>query len=172
MSHSDDKASDDDNDWYASHSDDEASNRPDAPPPSAAPARAATALAGAAAAAMSRMLSLVALTEAPNALQGSPGIMKLLEAHIFRFSDFLTNSELDLQKLVKVRSMLAKRVDSTAESYKLATSARGYTLSGAAFLVTGLNNINCRCCTHSAWEQVCAVPRSPICEWMILKMCT
>ena len=60
---------------------------------------------------------------------------------MFKFSDFLTNGEFDPQKLARVRRVLAKRVDSTAESYKLAAKAKGYTPSGAAFPIEGLNNI-------------------------------
>ena len=58
-----------------------------------------------------------------------------------KFDDFLTDGSLDVRKLAKVRRVLAKRVDSTAESYKLAASARGYAPSGAAFPIEGLNNI-------------------------------
>ena len=67
--------------------------------------------------------------------------MKLIEARIFKFNDFLTDGSLDIRKLNKVRRVLAKRVDSTAESYKLAASARGYAPSGVAFPIEGLNNI-------------------------------
>ena len=84
---------------------------------------------------------MVAKAEAARLLRDSPGILKLLSARVFKFSDFLTNGEFDPQKLAKVRSVLAKRVDSSAESYRLAASARGYTPSGAAFPVTGVNNI-------------------------------
>ena len=96
---------------------------------------------GAGAVAVTRQLDLEARAEAANALRNTPGIMKLIEARIFKFDDFLTDGSLDVRKLAKVRRVLAKRVDSTAESYKLAASARGYTPSGAAFPIEGLNNI-------------------------------
>ena len=108
----------------------------DAPAPAPAPAQA-----GSGAVAVSRQLDLEARAEAANALRRTPGIMKLIEARIFKFDDFLTNGSLDPQKLAKVRRVLAKRVDSSAESYKLAASARGYAPSGAAFPIEGLNNI-------------------------------
>lgn len=88
-----------------------------------------------------QQLDVVAKAEAARLLRDSPGILKLLASRVFKFSDFLTNGEFDPQKLAKVRSVLAKRVDSTAESYKLAASAKGYTPSGAAFPIEGLNNI-------------------------------
>ena len=67
--------------------------------------------------------------------------MKLIEARIFKFDDFLTNGNLDARKLQTVSRVLAKRVDSTAESYALAARAKGYAPSGAAYPVDGLNNI-------------------------------
>ena len=88
-----------------------------------------------------KQLDVVAKAEAARLLRESPGILKLLASRVFKFSDFLTNGEFDPQKLARVRRVLAKRVDSTAESYKLAASAKGYTPSGAAFPITGLNNI-------------------------------
>ena len=96
---------------------------------------------GAGAVAVTRQLDLEARAEAANALRNTPGIMKLIEARVFKFDDFLTNGNLDPQKLAKVRRVLAKRVDSSAESYKLAAKAKGYAPSGAAFPVEGLNNI-------------------------------
>jgi hypothetical protein len=112
------------------------------PVPAPAPAPAPTAAqAGSGAVAVTRQLDLVARAEAADALRRTPGIMKLIEARIFKFDDFLTNGSLDPRKLDKVRRVLAKRVDSTAESYKLAASARGYAPSGAAFPIEGLNNI-------------------------------
>ena len=48
--------------------------------------------------------------------------MKLIEARIFKFDDFLTDGSLDMRKLTKVRRVLAKRVDSTAESYMMASA--------------------------------------------------
>jgi hypothetical protein len=104
--------------------------------PAPAPAQA-----GSGAVAVSRQLDVEARAEAAEALRRAPGIMKLIETRIFKFSDFLTNGSLDPRKLNKVRRVLAKRVDSTAESYKLAASARGYAPSGAAFPIEGLNNI-------------------------------
>jgi tellurite resistance protein len=88
-----------------------------------------------------KQLDVVAKAEAARLLRDSPGILKLLSSRVFKFSDFLTDGEFDPQKLAKVRRVLAKRVDSTAESYKLAASAKGYTPSGAAFPIEGLNNI-------------------------------
>ena len=43
-----------------------------------------------------------------NALRRTPGIMKLIEARIFKFDDFLTDGSLDMRKLPKVRRVLAK----------------------------------------------------------------
>ena len=108
--------------------------------PAPAPAPEA-AQAGSGAVAVSRQLDVEARAEAAEVLRRAPGIMKLIEARIFTFGDFLTDGSLDPRKLAKVRRVLAKRVDSSAESYKLAASARGYTPSGAAFPVEGLNNI-------------------------------
>jgi len=96
---------------------------------------------GAAAASTTRKLDLVARAEAADALRRTPGIMKLIEARIFKFDDFLTDGSLDATKLAKVRRVLARRVDDTAESYALAASARGYAPSGAAYPIEGLNNI-------------------------------
>jgi hypothetical protein len=53
----------------------------------------------------------------------------------------LTDGSLDATKLAKVRRVLARRVDDTAESHALAASARGYAPSGAAYPIEGLNNI-------------------------------
>jgi hypothetical protein len=128
-------------------SDDDFADMPTTPPaardlaalldgPAPAPAQSGTG-----AVAVTRQLDLEARAEAANALRNTPGIMKLIEARVFKFDDFLTNGNLDPQKLAKVRRVLAKRVDSTAESYKLAASARGYAPSGAAFPIEGLNNI-------------------------------
>eukprot|EP01043_Picozoa_sp_COSAG02_P065714 COSAG02_NODE_10000_length_2054_cov_2.076726_3_plen_441_part_01 len=72
-----------------------------------------------------KQLDIVAKAEAARLLRDSPGILKLLSSRVFKFSDFLTDGEFDPQKLAKVRRVLAKRVDSTAESYKLAASAKG-----------------------------------------------
>jgi tellurite resistance protein len=88
-----------------------------------------------------KQLDIVAKAEAARLLRDSPGILKLLSSRVFKFSDFLTDGEFDPRKLAKVRRVLSKRVDSTAESYKLAASAKGYTPSGAAFPIEGLNNI-------------------------------
>jgi hypothetical protein len=106
----------------------------DAPPSADAPP-------GAAATSTTRKLDLVARAEAADALRRTPGIMKLIEARIFKFDDFLTDGSLDATKLAKVRRVLARRVDDTAESYALAASARGYAPSGAAYPIEGLNNI-------------------------------
>ena len=88
-----------------------------------------------------KQLDVVAKAEAARLLRDSPGILKLLSSRVFKFSDFLSDGEFDPRKLAKVRRVLAKRVDSTAASYKLAASAKGYTPSGAAFPIEGLNNI-------------------------------
>jgi hypothetical protein len=106
----------------------------DAPPSADAPP-------GAAAASTTRKLDLVARAEAADALRRTPGIMKLIEARAFNFDDFLTDGSLDAQKLAKVRRSIASRIDSTEESYALAAKAKGYTPSGAAFPITGVNNI-------------------------------
>ena len=106
----------------------------DAPPSADAPP-------GSAATSTTRKLDLVARAEAVSALRRTPGIMKLIEARIFKFDDFLTDGSLDATKLAKVRRVLARRVDGTAESYALAASARGYAPSGAAYPIEGLNNI-------------------------------
>ena len=60
---------------------------------------------------------------------------------MFQFDDFLTDGSLDIQKLAKVRRSIASRIESTAESYALAARAKGYTPSGAAFPIKGVNNI-------------------------------
>ena len=106
----------------------------DAPPSADAPP-------GTAAASTTRKLDLVARAEAADALRRTPGIMKLIEARAFSFDDFLTDGSLDAQKLAKVRRSIASRIESTEESYALAARAKGYTPSGAAFPVTGVNNI-------------------------------
>ena len=106
----------------------------DAPPSADAPP-------GTAAASTTRKLDLVARAEAADALRRTPGIMKLIEARAFNFDDFLTDGSLDAQKLAKVRRSIASRIDSTEESYALAAKAKGYTPSGAAFPITGVNNI-------------------------------
>ena len=93
---------------------------------------------GAAATSTTRKLDLVARAEAADALRRTPGIMKLIEARIFKFDDFLTDGSLDATKLADVRRVLARRVDDTAESYALAASARGYAPSGAAYPIEGL----------------------------------
>jgi hypothetical protein len=117
--------------------------QPSASEPTPAPAPApAAARPGSGAIAVTRQLDLEARAEAANALRNTPGIMKLIEARIFKFDDFLTNGSLDMRKLAKVRRVLAKRVDSTAESYALAARAKGYAPSGAAFPVTGLRPTN------------------------------
>eukprot|EP01046_Picozoa_sp_COSAG06_P066985 COSAG06_NODE_17149_length_958_cov_1.919674_2_plen_91_part_00 len=67
--------------------------------------------------------------------------MKLIEARIFKFDDFLTDGSLDMAKLIAVRDDMLERVESTEESYALAAKAKGYTPSGAAFPITGVNNI-------------------------------
>ena len=46
-----------------------------------------------------------------------------------------------MTKLAKVRRSIVSRIESTEESYALAARAKGYTPSGAAFPVTGVNNI-------------------------------
>ena len=66
---------------------------------------------------------------------------RLLLLRVFQFDDFLTNGSLDTQKLAKVRRSLTERIETTAESYALAARAKGYTPSGAAFPIKGLNNI-------------------------------
>ena len=132
--------SDDDANAETTDDDDPSTDEENEPAPAPAPAPQA-AQAGSGAVAVSRQLDVEARAEAAEVLRRAPGIMKLIEARIFKFDDFLTNGNLDPQKLAKVRRVLAKRVDSSAESYKLAASARGYTPSGAAFPVEGLNNI-------------------------------
>ena len=106
----------------------------DAPPSADAPP-------GAAATSTTRKLDLVARAEAADALRRTPGIMKLIEARAFSFDDFLTDGSLDVTKLAKVRRSIVSRIESTEESYALAARAKGYTPSGAAFPVTGVNNI-------------------------------
>lgn len=128
---------DDESDTGESSGDDDPAPVP-APTPAPAPVAAQP---GAAAVAVTRQLDLVARAEAADALRRTPGIMKLIEARIFKFDDFLTNGSLDPRKLDRVWRVLAKRVDSTAESYKLAASARGYAPSGVAFPIEGINNI-------------------------------
>ena len=120
--------------------DDPSTDEENEPVPAPAPAPEA-AQAGSGAVAVSRQLDVEARAEAAEALRRAPGIMKLIEARVFKFDDFLTNGNLDPQKLAKVRRVLAKRVDSSAESYKLAAKAKGYAPSGAAFPIEGLNNI-------------------------------
>ena len=46
---------------------------------------------------------------APNALRDTPGIMKLIEARIFKFDDFLTDGQLDVRKLAKDRVLQGKQ---------------------------------------------------------------
>jgi hypothetical protein len=106
----------------------------DAPPSADAPP-------GTAAASTTRKLDLVARAEAADALRRTPGIMKLIEARAFNFDDFLTDGSLDVQKLANVRRSIVSRIESTEESYALAAKAKGYTPSGAAFPITGVNNI-------------------------------
>jgi hypothetical protein len=48
-----------------------------------------------------KQLDVVAKAEAARLLRDSPGILKLLSARVFKFSDFLTNGEFDLRKLAK-----------------------------------------------------------------------
>ena len=132
--------SDDDANAETTDDDDPSTDEENEPVPAPAPAPQA-AQAGSGAVAVSRQLDVEARAEAAEVLRRAPGIMKLIEARIFKFDDFLTNGNLDPQKLAKVRRVLAKRVDSSAESYKLAASARGYAPSGAAFPIEGLNNI-------------------------------
>ena len=131
---------DDDANAETTDDDDPSTDEDNEPVPAPAPAPA-PAQAGSGAVAVSRQLDVEARAEAAEVLRRAPGIMKLIEARIFKFDDFLTNGNLDPQKLAKVRRVLAKRVDSSAESYKLAASARGYAPSGAAFPIEGLNNI-------------------------------
>ena len=131
---------DDDANAETTDDDDPSTDEENEPVPAPAPAPA-PAQAGSGAVAVSRQLDVEARAEAAEVLRRAPGIMKLIEARIFKFDDFLTNGNLDPQKLAKVRRVLAKRVDSSAESYKLAASARGYAPSGAAFPIEGLNNI-------------------------------
>jgi hypothetical protein len=127
---------DDGSDSSAETTDDDDASGGEENEPAPAPAQA-----GSGAVAVSRQLDVEARAEAAEALRRAPGIMKLIEARVFKFDDFLTNGSLDPRKLAKVRRVLAKRVDSTAESYKLAASARGYAPSGAAFPIEGINNI-------------------------------
>eukprot|EP01043_Picozoa_sp_COSAG02_P060407 COSAG02_NODE_7887_length_2808_cov_2.029575_4_plen_441_part_01 len=124
---------DDGSDSSAETTDDDDPSTDEENEPAPAPAQA-----GSGAVAVSRQLDVEARAEAAEALRRAPGIMKLIETRIFKFNDFLTNGSLDPRKLNKVRRVLAKRVDSTAESYKLAASARGYDPSGAAFPIEGI----------------------------------
>ena len=59
----------------------------------------------------------------------------------YKFSDFITDGALDMDKLTAVRNDMLERVESTEESYALAVKAKGYTSSGAAFPIEGVNNI-------------------------------
>ena len=72
----------------------EALNQPGGQPPVSAPVQT-----GAVATAVTRQLDLEARAEAAEALRRAPGIMKLIEARIFKFDDFLTNGELNARKL-------------------------------------------------------------------------
>ena len=74
-------------------------------------------------------------------LRRSPGLIKLIQAGEYKFSDFVTNGALDMAKLTAVRNDIRDRIESTEESYTLATKAKGYTPSGAAYPITGVNNI-------------------------------
>ena len=86
-------------------------------------------------------LNVKARRDAADALRRSPGIMKLIKSGIFKFDDFLTNGALDLRKIAAVRRYIADRVESTEESYARAAQAKGYTPSGVAYPITGVNNI-------------------------------
>ena len=86
-------------------------------------------------------LNVKARRDAADAMRRSPGIMKLIKSGIFKFDDFLTNGALDLRKIAAVRRDIADRVESTEESYARAARAKGYTPSGAAFPIEGINNI-------------------------------
>ena len=86
-------------------------------------------------------LNVKARRDAADALRRSPGIMKLIKSGIFKFDDFLTNGALDLRKIAAVRRDIADRVESTEESYARAAQAKGYTPSGVAYPITGVNNI-------------------------------
>jgi hypothetical protein len=74
-------------------------------------------------------------------LRRSPGLMKLIQAGEYKFSDFVTDGALDMAKLTAVRNDMLDRIESTEESYALAAKAKGYTPSGAAFPIEGVNNI-------------------------------
>ena len=74
-------------------------------------------------------------------LRRSPGLIKLIQAGEYKFSDFVTNGALDMAKLTAVRNDIRDRIESTEESYTLAAKAKGYTPSGAAFPIEGVNNI-------------------------------
>ena len=63
----------------------EALNQPGGQPPVSAPVQPGTV-----ATAVTRQLDLEARAEAAEALRRAPGIMKLIEARIFKFDDFLT----------------------------------------------------------------------------------
>jgi hypothetical protein len=74
-------------------------------------------------------------------LRKSPGLVKLIQAGEYKFSDFITDGALDMDKLTAVRDDIRDRIESTEESYTLAAKAKGYTPSGAAFPIEGVNNI-------------------------------
>ena len=79
--------------------------------------------------------------EAMDMLRASPGLIKLIQTGDYKFDDFITSGAVDMRKLQAVREDIRDRIESTEDSYALAAKAKGYTPSGAAYPVTGVNNI-------------------------------
>ena len=79
--------------------------------------------------------------KATEMLRSSPGVIALIRAGDYKFEDFTTDGAIDIAKLTAARADLQKRIESSEESYALAAKARGYTPSGAAYPITGVNNI-------------------------------
>lgn len=79
--------------------------------------------------------------KATEMLRSSPGVIALIRAGDYKFEDFTTDGAIDIAKLTAARADLQKRIESSDESYALAAKARGYTPSGAAYPITGVNNI-------------------------------
>ena len=61
---------------------------------------------GAGAVAVMRQLDLEARAEAANALRGTPSIMKLIEARIFKFDDFLTDGSRQSPYEFRIRNQM------------------------------------------------------------------
>ena len=79
--------------------------------------------------------------KATEMLRSSPGVIALIRAGDYKFEDFMTDGEIDMAKLTAARADLQERIESSEESYAMAAKADGYTPSGAAFPIAGVNNI-------------------------------